>query len=181
MGEVYIPQSAEGFEFCHPEHQEDFETLNLAIDGTPKGAAWRSPPMRLVHEDEGKRLAESDSPWLGSHALVFRRQAISKLAPVLHEYGELLPLACAEAELVVFNSTRVIDALDENASRLLRFSNGRIMRVTRYAFRPETVCAVDIFKIPSLRVSPTFVSDRFVRAWKSSGLRGLVFNKVWSA
>jgi hypothetical protein len=63
----------------------------------------------------------------------------------------------------------------------MRFSNGRIMRITRYAFRPEVVAGVDIFKLPSLRVSPTFVSEYFVKAWKAAGLRGLVFNKVWSA
>ncbi len=181
MAEVYVPQSAEGFEFCHPERQEDFETLNVTIDGTPRQDTWRSPPMRLVHEDQGKKLAESDCPWLGSHALVFRRNAISGLESVLREYGELLPLACSETNLVVFNATRVIDALDERASGIMRFSNDRIMRITRYAFRPEVIAGVGIFKLPSLRVSPTFVNEDFVKAWKAARLRGLVFNKVWSA
>ena len=181
MAGIYVPQSAEGFAFCHPERQEDFETLNITIDGTPRQGTWRSPPMRLIREDEGKRLAESDSPWLGSHALIFRRQALGDLEAILLSHGELLPVACSESDLVIFNATRVLDALDERASGVLRFSNGRIMRITRHAFRPDIIAGVDIFKIPNLRVSPAYVSERFVERVKAARLRGLVFSKVWSA
>ena len=180
MTEVYVPQSDEGFELCHPDRQEDFETLNVTIDGTPRQGTWLSPPMRLIREDQGQTLAESDSPWLGSHALIFRQQAIRELEALLLSYGELLPVACSEPNLVIFNATRVLDALDEQASGLLRFSSGRIMRITRYAFRPDIVSGIDLFKIPSLRVSPTFVSERFVSRVQAAGLRGLVFDKVWS-
>lgn len=180
MGDVYVPQPAEGFELCHPERQEDFETLNITIDGTPRSETWRSPPMRLVREDRGKVLAESDSPWLGSHALVFRRPALGDLEALLRSCGELLPIACSDPDLVIFNATRVLDALDEQASGILRFSSGRIMRITRYAFRPDVTLGVDLFKIPSLRVSPTYVSQRFVERVEASGLRGLVFNRIWS-
>jgi hypothetical protein len=62
---------------------------------------WRSPPMRLVRNDQGQRLAESDSPWLGSHALIFRRQTLGELEAMLLSYGELLPVACSEADLVI--------------------------------------------------------------------------------
>ena len=180
MADVYVPQSAEGMEFCHPERQEDFETLSITIDGTPRKGTWRSPPMRIVREDEGKLLAESDSPWLGPHALVFRRPALGELETMLLSYGELLPLACPEPNLVIFNVTRVLDALDEQASGILRFTNGRIMRIIRPVFRPDVISGSDIFKIPNLRVSPTYVSERFVERVRAAGLRGLVFNKVWS-
>ncbi len=180
MAGIYVPQAAEGFEFCHPERQEDFETLHVTLDGTPRQATWRSPPMRLIREDEGRSLAKSDSPWLGSHALLFRRQALGELEALLLSYGELLPVACSEPDLVFFNVTRVLDALNEQASSILRLSSGRMMLVTRHAFHPEIVSGVDIFKIPSLRVSPTFVSKRFVERVNAVGLRGLVFNKVWS-
>src|SRR5262249_18919616 len=143
-------------------------------------AMWRPIPVRLVHEDEGKKLVGSDSPWLGSHALIFRRSAIDKLGALLEEHGELLPLSCSEAELFVFKATRVLDALDEQASAVTRFSSVRVMRVTRYVFKPAAIAGSNIFKIPNLRVSPTFVEERFVKAWASAGLRGLEFKKVWS-
>ena len=181
MTTVYMPLSSEGFEFCHPVDENDFETLKVQIDGTTRGQTWSPIQMRLIREDEGKSLLESDSPWLGTHALIFRKSAIEKLKSLLMEYGELLPVACPGAELAIFNPTHVVDALDEEASSVLRFSGGRIMRITRYAFRPEVVAGVEIFKIPSLRVSPTFVGERFVKLWHSSGLTGLEFKSIWSS
>ncbi|WP_242396001.1 imm11 family protein [Anaeromyxobacter oryzisoli] len=172
MARVYVPLGGEGFELCQPERQEEFETVYVQIHGTARRQACRPIRMRLVHEDEGKELSTSDSPWLGSHALMFRRSVVERLGTVLEQYGELLPITCSEAELWIFKSTRVLDALDEQASSVLRFSSGRIMRVTRYVFRPEAVSGVEIFKIPNLRVSPTFVSDRFIQLWTSAGLHG---------
>ncbi len=179
--EVYVPLSAEGFELCHPQRKEDFETFNAQINGTPRQMTWRPIPVRLVNEDEGKKLAESDSPWLGSHALIFRQPTVEKLGALLKQHGEILPLTCSEADLLVFNATRVLDALDEQASAVTRFSTGRLMRVSHYVFRTTAISGADIFKIPNLRISPTFVSERVVEAWSQAGLRGLVFSKVWSS
>jgi hypothetical protein len=178
--EIYVPRHAEGFEFCYPERSEDFETLYVTLNGTPRCGTWRSPPMRFVRTDEGKSLSASDSPWLGSFALVFRRHALADLEAMLLSHGELLRLDCSEPDVVLFNVTRVLDALDETASDIWRFSSGKLMRVARYVFRPEVVSGVDIFKIPNLRVSPTFVSERFVEMVKAARIRGAAFTKVWS-
>jgi hypothetical protein len=77
--------------------------------------------------------------------------------------------------------TRVIDALDEQSSEISRFTSSEtIMRIKRYIFQSNLLLGVDIFKIPNLRLSPTFLSERFVQAWTMAGLSGLVFNEVWS-
>jgi hypothetical protein len=62
MADVYVPGAAEGFELWHPEREEDFEAINVTMDGTPRYGAWRSPRMRLLREDERNKLATSDSP-----------------------------------------------------------------------------------------------------------------------
>ncbi|NUQ78113.1 MAG: hypothetical protein HUU21_31665, partial [Polyangiaceae bacterium] len=118
--------------------------------------------------------------WLGAYALIFRRSAIEALGPMLREHGELLPLECPEAELWVYNPTRVIDALDEEASTIERFKSGRIMGIKRYVFKAHLIEGVDIFKLPNLRGHSTFVSHRFVDLWNESGLKGLEFTPVWS-
>jgi hypothetical protein len=176
---IYEPLSLDNYELCHPVKEDDFEAINLLINGTARHSTWKPIPMEIVREDEGQRLLESDSPWLGSHALIFRRRAADMLASLLQEHGELLPLQCNEADVVMYNPTRLIDALDEEASAVLRFQSGRIMRVNRYELRPQVVGDIDIFKLPSLRVSPTFVSERFVDLWNSSDLRGLEFKRIW--
>ena len=176
---VFTPLGSEGFELCHPVSPDDFETLNVLVDGTPRTAGWSPPPMHIVREDEGKALVESDSPWLGSHALIFRSRAAGALRDMLLHNGEVLPLPCGDENLALFNP-RVIDgALDLTASTALRFGSGRIMRITKHMFDKRVLAGVDAFKIPDLRVSPTFVTERFVSAWTSAGLRGLEFRQVW--
>lgn len=177
---VYVPLGAEGFEFCHPVHEGDFETLNVQVNGSRRGHEWSPPQMRLLREDEGKSLLESDSPWLGSDALIFRKRALQRVGAFLEEHGELLPLRCPDADLAIFNP-KVVDAFDEAASSVLRFSSGRIMHVTKHVFRGDVVAETSAFKIPNLRASPTFVSERFVELWNSAGLKGLDFKMVWSS
>jgi hypothetical protein len=177
---VYVPLGLEGYELCHPVKQDDFERINVEINGTPRNPDWKPIPVRLVREDQGLELLSSDSPWLGSCALIFRARAVEALDTLLRQYGELLPLACSEADVLIYNPIRVIDALDEKASSVLRFSDGRIMMIKRHLFRYDIVQDVDVFKIPNLRVSPTFVSQRFIEAWEASGLKGLEFKEVWA-
>ena len=177
---IYEVNSREGYEFCHPkEDKDDFERINLLINGTERRQSWCQVNMRILTKDMGKQLLESDSPWLGSHALIFREQAVSVLYPLLSTNGELLPLACAEAKLSIYNPTKVLDGLDESASAATRFSSGRIMSITRYVFKLEVVRDAEIFKLSCLRVSPTFVQQGFVDLWNASSLRGLHFRQVW--
>ena len=95
--------------------------------------------MRLIRDDEGKKLAEADSPWLGSYVLILRPRAVAALTPMLLDNGELLPLGCAGAELWLYNVTRIVPALDETASEISRFPDGRIIRVHRPVFHEHVV------------------------------------------
>ena len=126
---VYMALGASGFELCHPVDKKDYERLAADLTGRPREANWKPIRMRLIHEDEGKSLAMSDSPWLGSSSLIFRPSVIEALGPMLRDSGELLPLACAEAELVIFHPTRILAAIDEAASTIDRFEDGRIIMI----------------------------------------------------
>jgi hypothetical protein len=175
---IYTTLVSNGFELCHPVAQKDFETIATLIDGSPRAANWSPIPVELVHEDQGKAFKQSDSPWLGGHALIFRKHAAQALAPILESHGELLPLECLEAELVAFNVTKVVKALDEKASSILRFDDGSIMYIQKPVFIPEAVEGLAVFKLAGMRASSTYVSDAFVSKWKSANLRGLDFIKV---
>ncbi len=178
---IYKPLGLIDHELCHPVDQEDFERIHVAVRGVPVGAKWQAIAMHIVEEDEGRVLKPSDSPWLGAHALVFRSTAVGAMEAMLRKHGELLPLRCADANVVMFNPTCVLDALDEEASSVVRFGDGRIMMINQFVFRADVIGDVDLFKIPNLRVSPTFVSQRFVQLWKDSCLKGLRFERVWAS
>jgi hypothetical protein len=177
---IFVPRPLVGYELCHPADPANFEMINVTINGVPRGASWQSPKMEIVREDEGIALLASDTPWLGAHALIFRPGPAARMRRSLELHGELLPLDCGDSYLSIYNPTQVIDALDEQASSLTRFRDGRIMMIKRHAFKADRVRDADIFKITSLRVSPTFVSRAFVDAWNSLGFVGLRFERVWS-
>jgi hypothetical protein len=176
---VYSVGRGEGYELCHPLDPDDFERINTLINGTERLPGWSPIPMRIIRKDEGKPLQESDSPWLGSHALIFRKAAIDPLKLVLEANGELLPLDAANVELRMYNPRHVVDALDETSSEVIRFSSGRIMMINRYVLKPEVIRTLAIFKLSCLRVSPTFVHQGFVDQWMASRLKGLHFREVW--
>src|SRR2546422_2090643 len=113
---IYDPMPSDGYELIHPVRAEDFETLNILINGFPRKDNWQPLDVKLIRHVEGRQLLESDAPWLGAHALMFKPKAAVVLEPLLIRHGELLPLSCHEVTVSVFNVTRVVDALDESAS-----------------------------------------------------------------
>jgi hypothetical protein len=109
---------------------------------------------------------------------VLRPAAVAVLGPLLEKHGELLPLSCQDADLWLFNTTTVVDALDEDRSELVAFDDGTILAVERYEFRPEAVAPV--FKVPQLLRGPLFVSDEFASLLRESGLTGLELTEQWT-
>ncbi len=101
------------------------------------------------------------------------------LLDLLKPSGELLPLRYSVAEYLAYNVTRVIDALDEDSSSIVRFPTGRVMSISKYSFVPDLVGSSAIFKIPQLPKAHVFVTDEFARRVQESRLSGFTFLKVW--
>lgn len=173
---IYRVEGADGYELCHPVDTGEFEGIRAAVVGEPLSEVWVPPRMQIIREEhDGAALKRSHAPWLGSSTLVFRREVLDALGPHMLTYGEFLSLECDDADVVLYNPLRVLKALDEEASSVHRFDDGRILAVMRIAFKDEVVAGVDIFKLAELTPSPVFVSPRFVELWRSHGLVGLDF------
>jgi hypothetical protein len=176
---IYEPLVAEGYEWVNAVQDGDYEVF-LPFDGQPLASTWKPIAVRRVRADERQDFNPSDFPWLGSHALIMRRYAVDALRDILDANGEVLPLSTDDGvELSVLNA-RILDALDEANSSLMKFpGTNRIMRIKKIAFVASKVEGIDLFRLPH-RASSTYVSERFVERVKAAGLRGLAFNKVWS-
>jgi len=176
---IFEPIVREGYEWINCVNPADYEIFT-GFDGTSCASSWKPVPVRRVRADEHHDFKPSDFPWLGSDALVMRRAAFDALRDILEANGEVLPLSTDDdVELFVFNA-RVIDALDEANSSLMKFpGTNRIMRIKKVAFVGSAIGGADVFRLPH-RASSTYVSERFVERVKAAGLRGLVFNQVWS-
>jgi hypothetical protein len=179
MAAIYAPQGAEDFECVNTVDNVDYEVL-LQFDGQRRASTWKPIAVRRVRADDRQGFIPSDFPWLGSHALIMRRAAVDALGDILDPNGEVLPLSTDDGvELFVLNA-RMVDALDEANSSLMKFpGTNRIMRIKKVAFVTSRIEGIDLFRLPH-RASPTYVSGRFVERVKAAGLRGLVFNQVWS-
>ena len=178
---VFDGLGAEGFELCHPDDERDFEVVRSKVSGMPQGPTWNPISVHLVKLDEGRKLRSSDAPWFGAHALAIGEKAIGAMGDLLTNNGELLPLSCGEAKLWLFNPTVLLDALDEHASTLMRFDDGRIMYIQRPVFRPELVRDVPVFKLATLPTARMYFGGAFVDRWQKAKLKGVWFRTVWSA
>jgi Immunity protein family (Imm11) len=177
---IYVPAVQEGYEWVLPVDEADHEVFH-GLEGTLRRAGWRPVPIcRLTTTRTGAPRAESDQPWLSSHVLVLRDKAVAALGDMLSDHGELLPLSCPDTELWVFNALRLVDALDEGRSTLVRFAGGRIADIQRHVFHPDRVAGVEIFKLPQMPRGWLYLSADFVDRVQSAGLRGVGFDLVWT-
>ena len=176
---LYEPVPAEGYEWAVPDRDADFDVLRQ-FDGTSRRACWS--PIRVTlgaADDNSGSPLEGDFPWLGSHVLVMRERAIAAVGDLFNQHGELLPLECDEAALWLLNVCRSIDALDEEASEIVRFSSGRIMVVRKPVFRSDALGDADIFKVPQLLTGPIYFTDKAVDQMEAAQLTGLTFKLVF--
>ncbi|TPJ72817.1 DUF1629 domain-containing protein [Mesorhizobium sp. B2-6-2] len=164
---------SEGQEWVLPVDDSFYEEF-FGLDGRSL-EGWEPPVMRRV--EEGERLY-SDFRWLGEHAPLLRRPAVDALAAALRPYGELVPLRGEKVWLL--NVTHVIDALDEARSQIVRFEDGDILAIERYALDAEKIGGAEVFKLP-MRASPVFVDDMFVERVRKAGLRMVSFKPVWTS
>jgi len=181
MAKIFTTWAQDGVELCQPVNQADYDSIRLLINGLPKAREWIPLPMDLIHENQGKILRYSSSPWLGQNALIFRPECFNVIGECLKKRCELLPISCPEAELYFCNPMNLLDALDEQESKIKRFQSGGIKFIEGYAFNEKAVRELHIFKIPNMRTSPTFVSEELVDHWCESELTGLNFELVWDS
>lgn len=112
---------------------------------------------------------------------VFSDRARRLLAPHLEGLGQWIELTSEhDPTYWLFYITNIVDALDEPRSELLRFKDGGVMRIARYAFRPEAVRDQWLFTLPQRPGCNRCVTDRFVDLVRRHGLTGFEFTLLWS-
>ncbi|WP_309085513.1 imm11 family protein [Chelativorans sp.] len=180
---IYVPTVQSRQEWILPRDPEDnFVLTELGGKAQPD---WRPLEMEFLTEfDDGTARQHSDLPWCGEHVLMLRPRAVEALRPLLVQYGEILPLRCAEP-VWLFNVTTTIDALDEDRSRIVRFDDGGgFLDIEEHVFWPERIGGAEIFKLPEspggVHVSSIYLQEGMVRRIGELGLKGVAFRLVWS-
>ena len=163
------------------DEDKDWEII-YKFNGKPLAAEWRPLRVEIMDEDTGDVLPQSDCPLLFTGAPALSRRAAEILKPFLARNGELLPLDFGTEEYFVFNVTSVVDALDEEASEIVRFPDGKkVMDIKRFTFIPSRLEGVDLFKLSQQPLGGVFVTDGFVQAVRQAGLLGFHFEWLWAS
>ena len=110
----------------------------------------------------------------------FSQRAKDLLGPYIDGLGQWLALECDEAPYWLFNVTHVVDALDEAQSEVIRFDDGKVLRIAQFVFRPEKLRGQLLFNVPQCMGSPNLVTQDFVDLVGRHGLTGFSFRLLWS-
>jgi hypothetical protein len=179
---VYKIRHCERGEYLLPVDKRDIELL--VFDGKPRARSWTPVAMRRLKDfGDGLPVRPVDFPsGSGGGDLPMTDSARKKIGPYLERYGEFLPLRSDEGDFWTFHVTHFVDALDEDASDVLRAPDdpGLVLMINKHVFRPERLTADWMFKLPQSRGrGPFYVTDPFVNMIRASGLTRLEFKRVW--
>jgi hypothetical protein len=167
---------------------DHYESLLMTVGDLFEFARrFNGKPMRRPWSDvkigkDPRCMPKGDFPSLIPGVPVFSLRAVTELRNLLVGNGEILPVKIVGEEYFLFNVTRVVDALDEDSSEIIRFKGtSRVLNIREYGFHTRKLSGLAIFKIPQLVDDCIFVSDIFVERVQSAGLKGFWFPVVWSS
>jgi hypothetical protein len=168
-------------ELCRPVHADDWDRIREEVGGDRAAASWTPMEVQIIaSESDGSQLRYSDAPWIAHNALVLRPRAREVFLESVRTEVEMLPLVCADEDLVLVNVLTVLPALDEERAKITRLPSGVPLSVSKYEFLPEVIGQARIFKLSGWRASPVFATEALRSAYLKAALAGLSFRKVWS-
>jgi hypothetical protein len=178
---VYRIAPIDDFEDIGPVDIDDAKRFR-ALDGTPHRDRWTPVRMELISQDAyGGAYQRADVPWMSDIVLFLRDEAIKTAGPILEQYGELLPVECDSADVLVFNAGQVLDVFDEERSEIRRFSSGKLMGIDTYIFNGDGIPERAAFKIPQQPRGPIFFTEAVVEELNALSLAGLAWHLVWDS
>ena len=151
----------------------------LFRSGHALGDKWKPVRVELWENGDEARKPIGHFPCLSGLApLSISAQALKVLSPLIHNQIEVLDLI-TEPPLGTFYALNIFfaDCLDHTKSVLVRYTDGGIMDVDKYAFRPKCLEGKHLFRLPEVWTY-VFADDVFKQAVEQNGLGGLVFYKV---
>jgi len=164
----------------------DTETYFAVKEMLKSGASfheqWNPMKVQLWEGDKGYKRKEKKKPvadFMSTTLMpLVSLRGRKKIETLIANRVEFLPFETPVGPYYGLH-VRYVDCLDIERAEVLRYkSSGRVMEVTKYAFRWERLEGIHIFRLPELGTSRLFVSDEFKRKVEENGLTGLLFYPV---
>ncbi|WP_029233199.1 imm11 family protein [Butyrivibrio sp. VCB2006] len=158
----------------YPCEDKDADFYRM-FDGTSYIETWEKLDLTYLDEEEG--LKEGNYTYL--FMPIVDKAALNILQALIGEDAELLPMMRGNEEVYGINVLTLLDALDYEKSECVKFSDGKIMAIRRYAFIENEVQGRHIFKLSDESHGAPFVSEYFKKIVEENGLTGFKFELVW--
>lgn len=164
----------ENFGFAYENDLDNYMESDLI--GQEFGNEWVPFEVSVI-----EKRKKGDCPSFTGGDLIFSEKAVKALGDLLKDNVEVLPLLYDKEKYYLINVLQLLDCVDYEKAEVIRFDSGDIMLFTRYAFKPESVRNINIFKIVDMPKCNVFVSDEFRNKVLESGLKGFSFEEVWDS
>lgn len=162
----------------HVKKSLEFDKILKSTDKF--GHRWSPIQLELweaEYPEQEKKKPVADFMTCGLAIKVMSQNAKDSLEFLLSSQVELLPFQTPVGSYYGLH-VNYVDCLDLPRVTAKYFSDGRVMRVERYAFYWKKLENIHIFRLPELGLSRLFVSDEFKQIVEKKGLTGLEFYPV---
>ncbi len=148
------------------------------------GKKWHAIPTHLITNDRGLEFVKSDRIVGVLPGLVLSQNAVSKLALLLEDGGNILPLDMVNSDEVFFLwwIPVLLDSVDLARCEM---TGRRVQRIDKHAFFDQRIKGVTAFRPHhSEAYNPygqrkIFVSEVFKQAWEEAELTGIEFREAY--
>lgn len=169
---------ANNFDAIGLQEKDRESVVNMYYRDDSVVSTW-TPVVTFAFDDNPGM--EADIPSLNDYGRlpVMTEHAWVALRPLIGYCCEALPIIHPNGKPhFLVHVMETIDCLDLKRSEVKRFTDGGIMRVVHYAFKPGMLEGKHIFKLPLQSGSDLIVDDDFRSAVESNGLTGLLFTEL---
>jgi len=137
---------------------------------------------KISVDPDTRSFPKGDYPSLIPNVPIFSHRALLALRDLLDANGDIFPVVIEGEEYYFFSVTRVINALDQLASEIVRFDDSsEILNIRSHSFFRKKLSGAIIFTVPQASDMDVFVTDAFVKRVHAAGLKGFWFPIIWSS
>lgn len=175
----YILSAKEGFERVYVDGDEKALTTLQMFSGKSLANSWNKIELcKESKSDNGAAFKETDLYGYSNIVPVLSNNAKECLAPIIKDKAEFLPIDCDGDELWMLNTINLIDAFDEEASELTKFSSGKILAISKYVLKNDKCQDNEIFGLSDVPHHYIFVSEKIKQIVEENDLKGFEFKEV---
>jgi hypothetical protein len=167
-----------------PADESVYDTDTLRFEGKSKIESWKDLEVVTLNPLKPK----SNFPYLAAGTIVCDQLALDKLYKYFVMAGEMLPIVNEGKIYYALNVLECTNMLNQEETEWeISPDNSAKLWINKFSFHPDRVLESTLFKIPETYRGDVLTyadaidpEDEFYFEYQKSGLKGLLFERLWS-